>query len=183
MTMAANILAIETSLGAASAAVARDGKVVAEARGGAAFRTAEELPALLESVMKAAGLAWADLGMIAATVGPGSFTGIRTGLATARGLALALNIPARGYLTFDVARWSAGLEPSVPIALSNWKGGYYASDGLRIAEDDELAAGTHIAAAAEIDAGGLARLAASGAAFLLPEPVYIAQPSVSVKCA
>ena len=57
---------------------------------------AERLMSLLAEVLENANLEYKDVGRIATTVGPGSFTGIRVGLATARGLALGLNIPVIG---------------------------------------------------------------------------------------
>lgn len=63
---------------------------------------AERLMAMIEDVLSSAGLALNDLDRVAVTVGPGSFTGIRVGVAAARGLALALKIPSVGVSTLDV---------------------------------------------------------------------------------
>lgn len=60
---------------------------------------AEALMPMIDRVMKAADIGFAKLDRIAVTVGPGSFTGVRAGLAAARGFALASNIPAIGILT------------------------------------------------------------------------------------
>lgn len=57
---------------------------------------AELLPGLVEEVFAGAGLSFADVDRIAVTVGPGSFAGIRVGVAFARGLAFSLKIPAVG---------------------------------------------------------------------------------------
>jgi tRNA threonylcarbamoyl adenosine modification protein YeaZ len=83
-----NILALDTSMGACGAAVlTADGRVVAReelmARG-----HAEALLPMVAEVMAEAGLDFAKLDLIAATLGPGSFTGVRIAIAAARGLAL-----------------------------------------------------------------------------------------------
>ena len=57
---------------------------------------AEQLMAFVDAALDAAGLTLQDVGRIAVTIGPGSFTGIRVGVAAARGLALALGVPAVG---------------------------------------------------------------------------------------
>jgi tRNA threonylcarbamoyl adenosine modification protein YeaZ len=57
---------------------------------------ADRLMPMIEAVIRDAGLAFADLQRIAVTTGPGSFTGVRVGIAAARALALALDIPAIG---------------------------------------------------------------------------------------
>ena len=88
-----NVLAIDTCLGAVSVAVRwRDAGGEWRMRDAYEARTAghaERLMPMTKEVMGAAGLAFSDLQHIAVTVGPGSFTGVRAGVAAARGLALA----------------------------------------------------------------------------------------------
>ncbi|PLP59495.1 tRNA (adenosine(37)-N6)-threonylcarbamoyltransferase complex dimerization subunit type 1 TsaB [Mesorhizobium loti] len=62
---------------------------------------AEHLLAVIDKALAEAGITFADLGAIAISTGPGSFTGIRVGVSTARGLALALKIPAIGVTTLE----------------------------------------------------------------------------------
>ncbi|RWA77420.1 tRNA (adenosine(37)-N6)-threonylcarbamoyltransferase complex dimerization subunit type 1 TsaB [Mesorhizobium sp.] len=62
---------------------------------------AEHLMAVIETALKAARVGYDDLDAIAVSIGPGSFTGLRVGVSTARGLALALKIPAIGVTTLE----------------------------------------------------------------------------------
>ena len=57
---------------------------------------AEALAPMVQDTMELAGVAFKDLARIAVTTGPGTFTGVRIGLAMARGLGVALNIPITG---------------------------------------------------------------------------------------
>jgi tRNA threonylcarbamoyladenosine biosynthesis protein TsaB len=95
------VLAIDTALEACSAAV-----LDTDRRGGMTSRSlpmmrghAEALMPMIAVVMSAAGVEFADLDRIAVTVGPGSFTGLRVGVAAARGIALATGKPAVGLTT------------------------------------------------------------------------------------
>lgn len=72
---------------------------------------------LIEDIVKQSGKGYESIGLIAVTTGPGSFTGIRVGLSCARGLALALNVPVRGFGTLETfAR--RYLESQTPSALT-----------------------------------------------------------------
>ena len=63
---------------------------------------AARLVPVIGAALAAAGIARRDVGMVAVTTGPGSFTGVRVGLAAARGLAVALDLPLSGIATTDV---------------------------------------------------------------------------------
>ncbi|MSO96898.1 MAG: tRNA (adenosine(37)-N6)-threonylcarbamoyltransferase complex dimerization subunit type 1 TsaB [Rhodospirillaceae bacterium] len=93
------VLAFDTALGACSAGLWRDGTVLTQESVVMAQGQAEALMPMIERVMTAAELTYAELDRIAVSVGPGSFTGLRVGIATARGLAMAANKPAIGITT------------------------------------------------------------------------------------
>jgi tRNA threonylcarbamoyladenosine biosynthesis protein TsaB len=96
------LLAIDTALEACAVGIANDDApavIVTETVGRG---HAERLFGMLQGAMDEAGLAFADLERIAVTVGPGSFTGLRVGIATARGLALAVECPVIGVGTLSV---------------------------------------------------------------------------------
>jgi len=97
-----NILAFDTALAAITAAVCRDGTVAARAQHMMERGQAEHLVPVIEAVMAEASLTFDRLDRIAVTVGPGSFTGVRVALSTARGLALARRIPVMGLTTGEV---------------------------------------------------------------------------------
>ncbi len=95
------LLAIDTSMAACSAAVWRDGTI---ARRFARMERghAEALFPMIREVMDEAGVSFADLRAIAVTRGPGSFTGVRVGVAAARGLALAADKPVIAATSLEV---------------------------------------------------------------------------------
>jgi tRNA threonylcarbamoyladenosine biosynthesis protein TsaB len=95
-----NVLAIDTA-SACAVAIARDGVVLASRHRDIARGHAEALLPMIGEALAEALLGYPDLDLIAAAIGPGSFTGLRTGLAAARGLALALGKPTVGISSFD----------------------------------------------------------------------------------
>jgi len=94
------ILAIDTALEACAAAVldTEHGKVASETQPMVRGH-AEALLPLIDRVMRQADMPFAALDRIAVTTGPGSFTGLRVGIAAARGIALAAAKPAYGITT------------------------------------------------------------------------------------
>ncbi len=112
------VLGLDTALGACSVAML-DGDSVA----GHAFEKmqrgqAEALAPMTESVMRESGFSFSNLERLAVTTGPGTFTGQRVGLAFARAMALALNIPALGVTTLDAMAAQALREEQADWALA-----------------------------------------------------------------
>jgi tRNA threonylcarbamoyladenosine biosynthesis protein TsaB len=95
------ILAIDTALDACAAAVldTAQNRLIAQESLAMKRGHAEALMPLIARVMKESGIAFASLDRIAATTGPGSFTGLRVGLSAARGIALAAGKPVVGVTT------------------------------------------------------------------------------------
>lgn len=95
------ILAIDTALDACAAAVldTERSQLIANESHAMKRGHAEALMPLIARVMKESGLSFPELDRIAATTGPGSFTGLRVGLSAARGIALAAGKPAVGVTT------------------------------------------------------------------------------------
>jgi tRNA threonylcarbamoyladenosine biosynthesis protein TsaB len=95
------LLAIDCALDACSAAVFNSvvGMIVASESRVMQRGHAEAVMPLIARVMDRAGIGFPDLDRIAVTVGPGSFTGLRVGIAAARGIALAAGKPAVGLST------------------------------------------------------------------------------------
>jgi len=120
-----NILALETSMGACGAAVLRDDgatRALVAREALMARGHAEALMPMVAEAMEEAGLNFAALDLIAATLGPGSFTGVRIAIAAAR--ALALVTPAKLWGTDSLtvmarrALASGALERGLPFAVT-----------------------------------------------------------------
>ncbi|HEX6440924.1 MAG TPA: tRNA (adenosine(37)-N6)-threonylcarbamoyltransferase complex dimerization subunit type 1 TsaB [Stellaceae bacterium] len=109
------LLAIETAGSACSVAVGRSSAVLAAERQAMRYGHGEALLPMIDRVVMAAGLPRSALDGIAVAVGPGGFTGIRVGLAAARGIALALGARLIGVTSFDAV--AAALPPGRDAAL------------------------------------------------------------------
>mgnify|MGYP000887923011 CR=1 FL=1 len=123
------LLGLDTSLGACSAALYDTGsqRVLASDFTVMERGHAEALGPMVQSVMNAAGKKPADLGRIVVTRGPGTFTGLRIGLAFAKGLALARGIPLLGIdsLWATAAAHSGGQRPVVVAHKAGATGKFY----------------------------------------------------------
>lgn len=78
---------------------------------------AEHLMGVIDGALAAAGIGFPDLGALGVSVGPGSFTGVRVGLATVRGLALALKVPAAGVTTLEAIAAENGSERNQTLVV------------------------------------------------------------------
>lgn len=183
-----NILALDTCLGACSVAVCADDRALARASEPMTRGHQERLAPMAREVMATAGLDFARLDRIGVTVGPGSFTGLRVGLAFAKGLALALDRPCIGVSVLEaLGRRRPGF---VAACLDAHRGQVYLQvfvDGRAAMAPDALPVEVASARLIELYAGGPAVLIGSGAPLLhaalpdalaepdaLPDPAAIA---------
>ncbi len=95
------ILHIETATPACSVAIAEHGDVLALKEELNGMQHSAKLPVLMNAALQEAGIAMAQLQAIAVSMGPGSYTGLRVGLSTAKGLAYALQVPLIGVSTLE----------------------------------------------------------------------------------
>ncbi|MBL28004.1 MAG: tRNA (adenosine(37)-N6)-threonylcarbamoyltransferase complex dimerization subunit type 1 TsaB [Rhodospirillaceae bacterium] len=168
-----NILAFDTATAACSAAVMAGGRIVAHRFELREAGHAEHLMPMVEAVMEEAGLGYRDLDRIAVTVGPGTFTGLRIGLAAARGLAIAADIPVLGVSTletlaataFDMAMKSGA---TVIAAIDARRGEVYAQAFEADGNPASSPAVLSLADAAALAAGKDTVLVGTGATLLAP---------------
>lgn len=169
MTPKCAILAVDTCLGACSAAVVEDGRVLAARSEPMERGHQERLATLVSEVMGEAAVGFDALERVGVTVGPGSFTGLRVGLAFAKGLGLALERPVVGVGTLEALAASACRTGSVAAVVDARREQVYLQpfrDGEALAEAEAL---TTVDAAARLEAlGGPWLLVGTGGALLAP---------------
>ena len=99
------ILALETSAVTASAAVTEDEKLLAQSFQDSGLTHSATLMPMVSDLLKNTGLVLRDMDVIAVAVGPGSFTGVRIGVAAAKGLAWAEDKPCAPCATLESMAW------------------------------------------------------------------------------
>ena len=190
-------LAFDTATDVATVALVRDGAVLGERRSRAVSVLADA-----DQLLRENGASPSDLELLAVGVGPGSFTGVRIGLAAARGLGLALDLPVAGVSTLDAL--GAGAPGAVPVIDARRREVFALLDGeprclapgeLPVEPGREYVGDGAVRYRATIEeAGGIvppdaderhgpwarhnARLAGPGGAAELVEPVYLRVPDV-----
>lgn len=101
------ILALESSAKSASVALSRDGKLLAQSFQNSGLTHSRTLLPMAEDLLKNAGLSMKDIDAVAVAHGPGSFTGVRIGVAAAKGLCWGADKPGIGVSTLEAMAWGA----------------------------------------------------------------------------
>lgn len=144
------ILGIETSAKSCSAALCRDGELLAQSYERTGLTHSRTLLPMIENLLANTETQKKAIDMVAVAQGPGSFTGIRIGISTAKGLCWGLDIPAVGVSTLEAMAQSARFLPEGSIlcgAMDARRGQLYnalftVKNGavVRITEDRAIAA-------------------------------------------
>src|SRR5687768_4095576 len=125
------VLALDTTTRTGSCALARDGRVLREEASDAERGHAERLPGDLASLLEHAGVELREVDAFAVATGPGSFTGLRIGIATMQGLAVAMGKPLIGVSAFDALATMAGESTPhggrIATWIDAWRGEVYAA--------------------------------------------------------
>jgi tRNA threonylcarbamoyladenosine biosynthesis protein TsaB len=120
------ILAIETSTRAGSVSLARDGEVLSAVSGDGASSHSTDLIENIEQVLREGNAKLSDIDLFAATVGPGSFTGLRIGLATVKAFAVCVQKPCAAVSTLAAIAHAAGDSERTVSILPAGRGEVYA---------------------------------------------------------
>lgn len=198
------ILALECASGPTSVALWHNGHILQSLEEMTPSAQSVVLMPMIEKAMKAAGLAYGDLSAVACSVGPGSFTGIRVGIAAATGICFAAKKPGIGITTLEATAY-AGQKTghSLMAVLRAGKGEWYyqpfstrplltASGEMGVARPEAIASRPDTVWIGNVEHGGIAVLQARPTAAAVAElaatkkdplklvPIYIRPPDVSL---
>lgn len=169
------ILGIDSSTDLLAVGLADDSAVLCEKTIPSSLQHASRIVGLIDLLLKEQALTHRDLTGIAVAIGPGSFTGLRIGLAVAKGMAVAQGIPLVGVSSFEViAERLAVRYPDCVLAAPARRGEYYVcrmKPPVDIAADCLLVAEENLAAHIGTTAAGLVGRAPSGIWLTVPQPL------------
>lgn len=103
-----NIIFIETSTELCSAAIASDGKIISYKESTKPREHASLTAVFIDEMLKETGMKMSDCSAVCVSMGPGSYTGLRVGVSTAKGLCFGAGIPMLAVGTLDTLVWQAG---------------------------------------------------------------------------
>lgn len=119
------ILGLDTSSRRGSVAIVEGKTVLGEISSDGAASFSRQLLGMIETLLASHGLSVKDLDAIAVAAGPGSFTGIRIGLATAGGISLAAGVPVAGVSSLEAVASAARAQGRIAAALDAGGGSVY----------------------------------------------------------
>jgi len=120
------ILSVDTTTDARSVAICAGARVLAQAAGNLRSAQSANLLGDIDATLTKAGLRLAEIELLAVARGPGSFTGLRAGLATMKAFAATLNKPLVGVPTLHAVACSVGVAPHIVAALPAGRGELFA---------------------------------------------------------
>jgi tRNA threonylcarbamoyladenosine biosynthesis protein TsaB len=151
------ILAIETATRAGSVALARGSVILSAASGDASASHSTDLIELIDGILQSAGVVLSEVNLFAAAVGPGSFTGLRIGLATTKSFAMCMRKDCAGVSTLAAIAHTAGSSQRTVSLLPAGRGELFAQLFSVAGQVRELDAATHLSLPAILEKYGEAR--------------------------
>lgn len=112
-----NVLGIDTSTVTGGVALLSDDRLVGESVLNIRTTHSERLLPALERLLADAGITVKELDLLSVVTGPGSFTGLRIGVGTAKGLSYALGVPIVGVTTLEGYGWQFKFFPGIVVAM------------------------------------------------------------------
>ena len=132
------LLALETACGGPAVALLRGDEILAEAKGPPGSRGAEHLLPCIDRVLGEAGVPLAEIEAFAVSIGPGSFTGLRVGVATLKGLAFGDDRPVAEVPTLEAVAFAAVDGTGAIVAVLDAQRDEFYASGFDRSDSTEL---------------------------------------------